>query len=170
MLWTYLSACTTDELFILAVETRLDFSEKPIVSLSLLLQLLQPFLHRLTLSIHVYTFHSDTGTATTRLMTVAFCFLLSAFEAGSFHSSVSRRTLWGHTRKATLELGVEGSRGARCIAAVEWGSIILGEETGCCSGASGGMLEGDAACSIAWNLGCGARVRRQKSHYVQVHR
>jgi hypothetical protein len=47
----------------------------------------------------------------------------------------------GDTRgMATLELGSEGSRGARCIAAVQWWSIMLGEETGCCSGASKGML------------------------------
>jgi hypothetical protein len=41
---------------------------------------------------------------------------------------------------ATLELGVEGSRRARCIAAVEWGNIMLGEETDCCSRATGVVL------------------------------
>jgi hypothetical protein len=41
---------------------------------------------------------------------------------------------------ATLELGIEGSRGARCIAAVKWWSIMLDEETGCGSGASEGTL------------------------------
>jgi hypothetical protein len=113
MLCTYLSARTPDELFIMAVETRLDLSEKPIVSLSLLLQLLQPFLHRLTLSIHVYTFHSKIGTTTTRLMTVAFCFLLSALDAGSSHSSVSKRTLWGHTRNGDFGTGRRGLKGRK---------------------------------------------------------
>jgi hypothetical protein len=73
------------------------------------------------------------------MMTVACCFLLSALDAGSFQSSVSKRTYWGHTRNSDFGTGQRGLEGrARCIAAVEWWSIMLGEETGCCSEASQG--------------------------------